>query len=58
MTVDLPRDVMEVEADIMLVFTGWDCNRSRDMSIAELMGWHRIAIERHQRSIEQQNGGS
>lgn len=53
MTPAPPRDVMEAEADIFLVFTGWDAGTTGAMSVAELMGWHAIAMRRHQMAQEQ-----
>ncbi|ELC9583460.1 GpE family phage tail protein [Vibrio parahaemolyticus] len=44
--------MMEVEADLFLVFTGWDAKTTADMSLSELMQWHKIAIERHKKAQE------
>lgn len=44
----VPRDVMEAEADIFLVFTGWDALTTERMTLSELMRWHRIALERYE----------
>jgi hypothetical protein len=44
---------MEVEADLYLVFTGWDASTTENMSIAELMRWHTIAMKRHSQAVEQ-----
>ena len=46
---DVPGDVMEAEADIFLVFTGWDALTTERMTVAELMRWHRIAMVRYER---------
>lgn len=43
-----PKDVMEIEADLFIVFQGWDPNTTTNMLLPELMRWHRIAITRHQ----------
>lgn len=48
----LPPDIMEAEADIYLVFTGWDAGTTAAMSVDELMRWHAIAIKRHEKSKE------
>lgn len=48
----LPGDVMQAEADIYLVFTGWDANTTRDMDLNELMSWHKIALERQKTAEE------
>ncbi|WP_106427224.1 GpE family phage tail protein [Enterovibrio norvegicus] len=48
----MPPDVMEVEADLFLVFTGWDALTTAAMSLSELMHWHRIAIKRHEKANE------
>ncbi|MCG6410510.1 hypothetical protein [Vibrio fluvialis] len=49
---------MEVEADLFLVFTGFNASTTAVMSLGELMGWHRIAIERNQKAQEEaQNAG-
>lgn len=48
---------MEVEADIYLVFTGFNASTTAAMPLGELMGWHRIAIERHEKAQEAQNAG-
>lgn len=50
-------DVMEIEADLFLVFTGWDATTSAGMTLGELMQWHKIAIERHNKAQEEANGG-
>ncbi|TKF76655.1 MULTISPECIES: GpE family phage tail protein [Vibrio] len=49
---------MEVEADIFLVFTGFNASTTAVMPLGELMDWHRIAIERHEKAQEEaQNAG-
>lgn len=48
----MPPDVMQVEADIFVVFNGWDANTTRDMALDELMDWHKIALERHEKTEE------
>lgn len=53
----LPRDVMEFEADLYLIFTGWDAKTTESMSLSELMRWHSIALDRHERAKEQANAG-
>lgn len=50
----VPGDVMEVEADLYLVFNGWDALTTENMSLVELMRWHSIAIKRHERAKEEQ----
>lgn len=50
-------DVMEVEADIFLVFTGFNASVTENMCLDELMRWHKIAIERHNKAQEQSNSG-
>ena len=47
---------MEVEADIYLVFTGFNAATTSPMSLAELMRWHAIAIKRHQQGQEHNAG--
>ncbi|MBE3958894.1 GpE family phage tail protein [Vibrio alginolyticus] len=44
---------MEVEADLYLIFTGWDALSTANMSLAELMDWHRIAIKRYEKAHEE-----
>lgn len=39
---------MEAEADIFLVFTGWDALSTQNMTLDELMGWHAIALRRYE----------
>lgn len=53
----LPREVMEVEADLFLIFTGWDARTTESMPLAELMRWHAIALDRRERANEQGNAG-
>ncbi|WP_081302351.1 GpE family phage tail protein [Aliivibrio fischeri] len=49
---------MEVEADIFLVFTGFNVSSTTSMSLTELMRWHNIAIQRHEKAQEQsENAG-
>lgn len=43
---------MEVEADLFLVFGGWDAKTTESMKPKELMSWHKIAIKRHEKSQE------
>ena len=43
---------MQGEADLYLVFTGWDAGTTRDMNLNELMSWHKIALERHKAAEE------
>ncbi|MGY3887186.1 GpE family phage tail protein [Aeromonas aquatica] len=38
---------MEIEADLFMIFQGWDAGTTASMGIPELMQWHKIAIERH-----------
>jgi len=45
---------MELEADLYLIFTGWDALTTANMSLVELMRWHKIAIERHNKANEEQ----
>ncbi|MCO7217121.1 GpE family phage tail protein [Halomonas sp. OfavH-34-E] len=49
----LPADIMEAEADIYLVFTGWDARSTEAMSVDELMRWHAVALRRHEKAQEQ-----
>ena len=44
---------MEVEADLYLIFTGWDALSTANMSLAELMDWHRIALKRYEKANEE-----
>lgn len=39
---------MEAEADIFLVFAGWDALTTQGMRLEELMRWHSIALERYE----------
>ncbi|EIU5460388.1 TPA: GpE family phage tail protein [Pseudomonas aeruginosa] len=39
---------MEVEADLFLVFTGWDALTTERMKLDELMRWHAIALARYE----------
>ena len=39
---------MQAEADLFLVFTGWDALTTERMSLEELIGWHKIAIARYE----------
>ena len=48
---------MEVEADIFLVFTGFNAATTAPMSVAELMRWHTIAIKRHNQGQESNHTG-
>ncbi|EHW9253332.1 GpE family phage tail protein [Salmonella enterica] len=49
--------MMEFEADLYLIFTGWDAKTTESMSLPELMRWHSIALDRHERAKEQANAG-
>ncbi|NAX31990.1 GpE family phage tail protein [Vibrio sp. V37_P2S8PM304] len=54
----MPADVMEVEADIFLVFTGFNPSATANMSLNELMKWHAIALKRHEKALEEaENAG-
>lgn len=44
---------MEAEADIYLVFTGWDAKTTEAMSLDELMRWHSVAVRRYEQGKEQ-----
>lgn len=44
---------MEAEADIYLVFSGWDAKTTEAMCLDELMRWHAVAVRRYQKSQEQ-----
>ncbi|WP_082212389.1 GpE family phage tail protein [Endozoicomonas montiporae] len=44
---------MEVEADIFIIFTGWNPDNTGNMSIPELMRWHSIALKRHEKAQQQ-----
>lgn len=46
---------MNVEADLFLVFQGFNPSSTGDMSLAELMRWHTIAHERHNAAQEAMN---
>jgi hypothetical protein len=48
---------MEVEADLFLVFTGWDAKTTESMTLGELMRWHSIAIKRHNQAKEENQAG-
>lgn len=49
---------MEAEADIFLVFTGFNASTTATMTLAELMRWHDIALKRHEKAQEQaENAG-
>lgn len=39
---------MEAEADIFLIFTGWDALTTQGMHLDELMRWHTIAMARYE----------
>lgn len=41
---------MQVEADLFIVFQGWDANTTARMLLPELMRWHTIAIARHKKT--------
>ncbi|MGL5589073.1 MAG: GpE family phage tail protein [Aeromonas veronii] len=43
-----PANVMKVEGDIYMVFTGWNPASTGEMGLEELMGWHDEAIRRHE----------
>jgi hypothetical protein len=43
----VPDDVQEVEANLFVVFQGWTPDTTARMSLAELMRWHELAIERN-----------
>lgn len=44
---------MEAEADIFLVFPGWNAGTTEAMTVDELMRWHAIAMRRHKQQQEQ-----
>ncbi|WP_239974271.1 GpE family phage tail protein [Photobacterium damselae] len=44
---------MEIEADLYLIFTGWDALSTAEMTLSELMGWHRIAFKRYEKAREE-----
>ena len=44
---------MEAEADIFLVFPGWDARSTEAMTVDELMRWHAIALRRNKQQQEQ-----
>ncbi len=46
----MPTDVMEAEADIFLVFTGFNVSCTSSMTLSELMNWHEIALQRHEKA--------
>lgn len=48
---------MEVEADIYLVFTGFNAATTAPMSLTELMQWHSIALKRHEKGQENNDAG-
>ena len=49
---------MEAEADIFLVFTGFNPSVTDSMSLGTLMRWHEIALQRHEKAQEQaENAG-
>ncbi|MGL5285898.1 MAG: GpE family phage tail protein [Aeromonas sp.] len=41
---------MEIEADLYLIFTGWDARTTAEMSIEELTQWHEVALRRRNQS--------
>jgi hypothetical protein len=43
---------MEAEADIFLVFTGFNPSATASMTLSELMRWHEIALQRHEKAQE------
>ncbi|WP_372830508.1 GpE family phage tail protein [Pontibacterium sp.] len=45
-----------MEADIFLVFTGWDAATTASMTVPELMRWHAIALRRHEMAKEADAG--
>jgi hypothetical protein len=48
---------MEAEADIYLVFTGFNADTTAPMRLDELMKWHAIAVKRHQQGQENNHAG-
>lgn len=50
-------DVMEIEADLFLVFNGWDALTTEKMPLGQLMKWHGIALDRHKKAQEAANAG-
>jgi hypothetical protein len=50
-------DVMEIEADLFLVFTGWDALTTEKMPLDQLMRWHEIALDRHKKAQDAANAG-
>lgn len=44
---------MDIEADLYMVFQGWDAKTTEDMTLPELMLWHKKAAQR-QEKINQQ----
>ena len=44
---------MDLEADLFMVFQGWDAKTTENMTIPELMLWHKKAAQR-QEKINQQ----
>ncbi|MCF1458081.1 MAG: GpE family phage tail protein [Shewanella sp.] len=46
-----------MEADLFLVFTGWDASTTQSMMLPELMRWHGIAIKRHEKAMEATQAG-
>ena len=44
-----PDDVQEVEANLFVIFPGWMPDTTARMSVAELMRWHELALDRHKR---------
>ena len=50
---DLPNDTMEMEADIFLVFTGFNASTTASMSLSELIRWHQVALKRHEQAQQQ-----
>lgn len=54
----MPADVMEAEADIFLIFTGFNASVTQNMSLSELMHWHKIALARHKKAQDEaENAG-
>ena len=43
---------MEIEADLFIIFQGWDSKTTENMSITRLLQWHKIAIARNKKTKE------
>ncbi|WP_163836961.1 GpE family phage tail protein [Spartinivicinus ruber] len=45
----MPNDVMDIEADLFMVFQGWNATTTEKMTLSELMLWHQKATQRQEK---------